>query len=165
MPDTLLEKVQRKLARLEEATSLPTPLRGEDVPLVGATLRGYQVEGLNWLRERRERGHGAILGDEMGLGKTLQTVSFLLDAHLLRGDERPSLVLAPLSVLDHWRDELASRAPSLRLCAYVGDKETREELKTSILRDLHAGGRGLTPFQVMLSTPDILRRDASFLAG
>ncbi len=36
------------------------------------TLRPYQLEGVSWLAERFELGHGCILGDEMGLGKTLQ---------------------------------------------------------------------------------------------
>ena len=41
------------------------------------TLRPYQLEGISWLAERFERGHGCILGDEMGLGKTLQVLPCL----------------------------------------------------------------------------------------
>ena len=37
-----------------------------------ATLRDYQVEGVNWMIDGYDAGVGGILGDEMGLGKTLQ---------------------------------------------------------------------------------------------
>lgn len=40
-------------------------------------LRPYQLEGVSWLAERFDRGHGCILGDEMGLGKTLQVSTAL----------------------------------------------------------------------------------------
>lgn len=35
-------------------------------------LHAHQLEGVKWLAERHDAGHGCILGDEMGLGKTLQ---------------------------------------------------------------------------------------------
>ena len=35
-------------------------------------LHPHQLEGVKWLAERHDAGHGCILGDEMGLGKTLQ---------------------------------------------------------------------------------------------
>ena len=35
-------------------------------------LRSYQLEGLSWLVDCHDGGHGCILGDEMGLGKTVQ---------------------------------------------------------------------------------------------
>ena len=52
--------------------------------LQGITLRPYQLEGLSWLAERHDRGHGCILGDEMGLGKTVQVSSAHRGAALSR---------------------------------------------------------------------------------
>ena len=52
--------------------------------LQGIRLRPYQLEGLSWLAERHDRGHGCILGDEMGLGKTVQVSSAHRDAALSR---------------------------------------------------------------------------------
>ena len=33
----------------------------------GITLRPYQVDGVSWMVERYQLGHGCVLGDEMGL--------------------------------------------------------------------------------------------------
>ena len=56
--------------------------------------------------EPRSTGKGAILGDEMGLGKTLTSVGLLC---ALKESGKPSLVLAPLSVLGGWKTEFAVR--------------------------------------------------------
>jgi len=42
-----------------------------------ATLRDYQVSGLNWFNTLNHYEFGGILADEMGLGKTIQTIAFL----------------------------------------------------------------------------------------
>ncbi len=91
----------------------------------------YQVEGVKWLWRQASSGRGGILADDMGLGKTLQTVAFF--AALLgctgsrrtdsaaarkrrraarRGeapdpDRAAALVLAPTSLLEGWKRELA----------------------------------------------------------
>ena len=82
--------------------------------VTGATLRDYQLAGVQWLALLYENGqsNGAydgsftytshaglngILADEMGLGKTLQTIAFL--AHLKEkgvwGPVRPSSLVSP----------------------------------------------------------------------
>ncbi len=43
-----------------------------------ATLRPYQVKGVQWLRFVGQLGLGACLADDMGLGKTLQILALLL---------------------------------------------------------------------------------------
>jgi hypothetical protein len=40
--------------------------------LTGATMRNYQIDGVQWLISLYENGLNGILGDEMGLGKTIQ---------------------------------------------------------------------------------------------
>jgi len=42
--------------------------------LLRATLREYQIVGLQWLVTMYERGLNGVLADEMGLGKTMQTI-------------------------------------------------------------------------------------------
>lgn len=65
-------------------------------------LRGYQAEGIDWLRSRPR----SLLGDEPGLGKSAQ---------LLRAAEGKTLVVAPAMVLDGgvWSDEWEKWAPDL----------------------------------------------------
>lgn len=40
--------------------------------LVGGQLRGYQLEGLQWMLSLLNNNLNGILADEMGLGKTIQ---------------------------------------------------------------------------------------------
>ena len=78
-------------------------------------LRPYQQVGLQWLYLLSQLGLGACLADDMGLGKTIQVLSLLL---VLRsqGDSkrRPSLLVAPASLLANWASEIERFAPSLR---------------------------------------------------
>ncbi|WP_157856625.1 SNF2-related protein, partial [Streptomyces wedmorensis] len=66
---------------------------------------------VRWMTKVAALGLGGILADEMGLGKTVQTIA----AHLLRqatpATAGPTLVVAPLSVLNHWKDEITATAP------------------------------------------------------
>ena len=60
-----------------------------------------------------------------GLGKTVQVAALL--CHLAeQGEERPSLVAVPPSVLPNWEAELARWAPGLRVVSYKGSAEARE---------------------------------------
>jgi non-specific serine/threonine protein kinase len=80
------------------------------------TLRPYQEAGLRWLHLCSELGLGACLADDMGLGKTIQVLALLL-VHKRSGADgnarRPSLLVAPASLLANWSAELERFAPSL----------------------------------------------------
>ncbi|NXD05260.1 ER6L2 protein, partial [Certhia familiaris] len=93
-------------------------------------LRDYQREGAQFLYRHYANKRGCILGDDMGLGKTIQVISFLaavlhkkgtrediennMPEFLLRTMRKGSdcnpkksfLIVAPLSVLYNWKDEL-----------------------------------------------------------
>ena len=73
-----VRSVQRLCKGSDCETSKIQHCHVEQWGLQGVTLRPYQLEGLSWLVECRNRGHGCILGDEMGLGKTLQVCAILL---------------------------------------------------------------------------------------
>jgi non-specific serine/threonine protein kinase len=78
------------------------------------TLRSYQQVGMRWLYLLAKLGLGACLADDMGLGKTIQVLSLLL---VLKKQEqgKPSLLIAPASLLANWAAELERFAPSLRV--------------------------------------------------
>ncbi|XP_059923676.1 chromodomain-helicase-DNA-binding protein 1-like [Gadus macrocephalus] len=122
--------------------------------LHGIQLRSYQLDGVQWLTQCLQNQDGCILGDEMGLGKTCQTISLLVYMKGCLGVNGPFLVLSPLSVLENWRTELESFAPSLSVLCYKGDKEKRAELKKETEH---------TPFNVLLTTYEICLKDFSFL--
>jgi non-specific serine/threonine protein kinase len=79
-------------------------------PALEATLRPYQQTGFHWLRLLTGLRLGACLADDMGLGKTVQVIALLLEARAAR----PSLVVAPASLLANWKSEIERFAPTLR---------------------------------------------------
>jgi len=84
-----------------------------------ASLRPYQQAGVRWLYLLARLGLGACLADDMGMGKTIQVLSLLL---VLKrecvtaggGETRPSLLVAPASLLANWAAEAERFAPGLR---------------------------------------------------
>ena len=80
-----------------------------------ATLRAYQDVGLRWLGFLTRLGFGACLADDMGLGKTIQVLALLLTLRAREGDGRPSLIVAPASLLANWAAEAERFAPSLKV--------------------------------------------------
>ena len=83
-------------------------------------LRGYQREGLGWLRFLDRTGFGGLLADDMGLGKTVQVLALLAGS---RG--RPSLVVAPRSLIFNWKREAARFAPDAARPRPHGRREAR----------------------------------------
>jgi superfamily II DNA or RNA helicase len=102
---------------LREAGGVPavTPPQG-----LHATLRPYQQAGLDWLQFLGAHGFGGILADDMGLGKTLQALAHLMAEKEAGRLDRPSLLIAPTSVLGNWRAEVQRFAPALRTLVLHG---------------------------------------------
>ncbi len=84
-----------------------------------ASLRPYQEAGVRWLYLMTRLGLGACLADDMGLGKTIQVLALLLvlkrEQVAANAPMRPSLLVAPASLLANWAAEAARFAPSLTL--------------------------------------------------
>ncbi|KAM6931370.1 DNA excision repair protein ERCC-6-like 2 [Xenentodon cancila] len=110
---------------------VPLDLGHEDrVPYtINRYLRDYQREGIKFIYNNYIHATGCILGDDMGLGKTVQVIGFLAavlhktgtwedvenNRPLFLQSQKPSepsiprkvfLIVAPLSVLYNWKDEL-----------------------------------------------------------
>ena len=74
-----------------------------------AKLLPHQLEGLAWLQgcyARRDEMSGCLLADDMGLGKTLQSLCLIAWQDECAGEPKPSLVVAPVSLLENWRLEI-----------------------------------------------------------
>lgn len=96
--------------------------------LTGGKLKSYQLKGVKWLISLWQNGLNGILADQMGLGKTIQTIGFL--AHLKgKGLDGPYMIIAPLSTLSNWVNEISRFAPSLPAVIYHGDKKQRDEIR------------------------------------
>jgi superfamily II DNA or RNA helicase len=73
-------------------------------------LKLHQKEGLRWLQYLSSIGSGcdgALLADDMGLGKTLQALCLLASHYEKHPDSPPSLIVAPVTLLDNWEQEVA----------------------------------------------------------
>jgi len=110
------------------------------------SLFPYQKDGLRWLQLIASQGLGGILADEMGLGKTVQVIALFAGESL--DGRRPSLVVAPGTVLENWRREIARFAPSLRVLIHRGSE------RSGFPDDLRA-------FDVVVTSYDTLVRDLS----
>lgn len=93
-------------------------------PPVGlkADLRPYQREGLSWLQFLREFSLHGVLADDMGLGKTVQTLAHLLTEKEAGRMDRPTLIIAPTSVIRNWAREAAKFTPALNVLLLHGDE-------------------------------------------
>ncbi len=115
-PAFLADLYQRK-QRLQHLSAQP------DIKLakgLKATLRPYQQYGLNWLAFLHENRLGGCLADDMGLGKTLQTIAFLHYLKTTQKPDRPSLIVAPTSLVFNWQAEIMKFCPGLKLLDFTG---------------------------------------------
>jgi chromatin-remodeling ATPase INO80 len=65
----LLTSVDSDELNFQNPTSLTGELTIKQPTMLMATLKEYQLKGLNWLATLYEQGINGILADEMGLGK------------------------------------------------------------------------------------------------
>jgi superfamily II DNA or RNA helicase len=119
--------VDATFAKLRERLDRSVGMAPCDAPPgFGATLRGYQRDGLGWLHFLRGLGLGGCLADDMGLGKTVQVLALLEQQRAerarrrSRGGHKPSLVVAPRSLIFHWLDEARRFAPKLATLEWHG---------------------------------------------
>ncbi|OZC93539.1 ATP-dependent helicase [Rhodococcus sp. 06-412-2C] len=114
------------------ATLLEPAAVPERIPVpdgVNAVLRPYQQRGLDWLAFMSRLGLGAVLADDMGLGKTLQVLTLL--AH--EQHPKPTLLVAPMSVVGNWQREAAKFTPALRVLVHHGPARSKgDELDREI---------------------------------
>ena len=148
--DRRFSAIRRRLASFAgiEPVSEPTAFRG--------TLREYQRFGVGWLAFLERFAVGGCLADDMGLGKTVQVLAHLAARSEARGRaarspaRRPSLVVAPRSVLHGWVEEARRFVPTLRVLRYDGAGRAA----------LRAGFRNA---DLVLTTYGTLRRDIESL--
>jgi SNF2 family DNA or RNA helicase len=107
----LLEFVHGDPADLEEIRrrwDLPNVLPPDSFQ---GDLYKYQLLGFRWMAGLSEKKRGGLLADDMGLGKTVQVI-----AHMSQLAEEnalnPSLIVAPVTLLDNWKQEIERFLPS-----------------------------------------------------
>ncbi|KAG2546267.1 hypothetical protein PVAP13_9KG027157 [Panicum virgatum] len=153
--------------RLANDCTLPEEERWKNeqanlVPLMtGGKLKSYQIKGVKWLISLWQNGLNGILADQMGLGKTIQTIGFL--AHLKgKGMHGPYMVIAPLSTLSNWVNEISRFVPSVTSIIYHGDKVARAEIRRKFMPKTKDA---VSPdFPIVVTSYEMAMSDAIFLA-
>ncbi len=122
-------------------------------------LREYQCDGLGWLYFLQDFGFGGCLADDMGLGKTVQVLAMLESQRIEQGEtggqaqsngRRPTLVVAPKSVVFNWKAEAARFTPKLRVLDHTGLDRCKD-------------GANFDEHDLIITTYGTLRRDAAML--
>ena len=135
--------LRKMVQQLRGAAELPEVAMPASVQ---ATLRPYQLQGLNWLQFLRTHGLAGILADDMGLGKTVQTLVHIQvekDAGRLT---RPALIIAPVSLMGNWQREAARFCPQLRCLVIHG-------------KDRHGVTNTIEAHDVVIAPYSLLQRD------
>lgn len=120
-----LSNLKTRLEKIRTQDFVKLEKTGQPDNVEGGSLMRYQIDGLNWLYYKWFTQKNCILADEMGLGKTIQIIAFL--ATLVADCTCfPFLVVVPNSTCPNWRREIKRWAPTLRVVAYYGSRQSRD---------------------------------------
>ncbi len=109
-------------------------------------LRKYQYDGVQWLNFLKKYHFGGILADDMGLGKTIQALTLL---SINSKKNKPSIVIAPKTLLGNWFSEAKKFTPNLKTIIISGDSIEREELI-----------KNLNSYDLVLTSYSLFQRDS-----
>lgn len=119
-----LEEIRSQMLGQKTLTFSPVPNN------IQATLRPYQIEGVNYLERLRNMYLGGILADDMGLGKTLQTIVTLAQSNT--SNEKTSIIICPTSLLYNWKEEFHKFNPDYKTLVIDGIPNQRKKLIKNI---------------------------------
>lgn len=92
---------EKSIERDDKYTLFTNPYLKKEYP-----LKGHQKEGVAWLQHLyKSKASGCLMADDMGLGKTLQILYFIDWHSRVYKSHKPYLVVAPISLLENWRNE------------------------------------------------------------
>ena len=146
-------EVQAEEALYERLSKFVPELLPEDHLLPGTlqtALRPYQHDAVAWMSQLHRAGLGRLLADEMGLGKTLMVLCLLVKIKEHEG-AKPSLVVAPTSVLDVWMAESKQHFVGLNTVKWHG-ADRAEQIEEAKKADL------------VITSYALLRRDIQTLS-
>ncbi|GAA5878832.1 hypothetical protein JCM1840_000729 [Sporobolomyces johnsonii] len=102
------------------------------IPNMKCTLMPHQIIAAAWMKEQEASKHyGGILADEMGLGKTVEAIAMLLLNESSDLQEKSTLVVAPLALLEQWKTEIEEKTEPgyFSILIYHGPNRKKIKLK------------------------------------
>lgn len=143
--------MSEKLLEIQQQMLGTRPLKTMPIPSnIAATLRTYQIEGVQWLDRLRHMHLNGILADDMGLGKTLQAI-VALSQNKLENRKALSIIVCPTSLVHNWKEEISRFNPNLKVLPVDGTPIQRKKLLTSI-----------SEFDVIITSYSLLQKDIDF---
>jgi superfamily II DNA or RNA helicase len=127
------------------------------------TLRPYQKAGTQWLHLLSGLGLGACLADDMGLGKTIQVLSLLLVEQARGAMPRPSLLVAPASLLGNWASEIEKFAPGLKAVIVHPSAMPADQAKAFTAEQAAEYDLAITSYGSLLRIPVFAQTDWQFV--
>lgn len=115
----------------------PTTEQSSSLEEPAFSLRPYQRDGVSWLAFLARYGLHGILCDDMGLGKTIQMLTVLASG-IDQLTKLPSLIIAPPSLLQHWKSE-CERLTGAYLNPMVYHGSERSALLSNIISGANDG--------------------------
>jgi len=123
---------------------------GEVPAVIQASLRPYQIEGVNWLERLRHMHLNGVLADDMGLGKTLQAI-IAMTQHKIALPDAIFIVVCPTSLVYNWKEEISKFNPELRVLPVDGTPSQRKKLINDIKK-----------YDVVITSYSLLQKDIEF---
>jgi phage host-nuclease inhibitor protein Gam len=164
-PEFAEERAKELQLAANAAPRLPASLK----PTIA--LYEHQLSGVAWLQnlfnKAPDQCRGAVLADDMGLGKTIQLLALICRAIEESPTLDPVLIVAPVSLLENWKEEVETffgsqrpRILTLYGSALDGLRAPRHAIEQELIdqgiaRFLMPGWRGNA--QLVLTTYETLR--------
>lgn len=124
--------ISDKLLEIQQQMLGQSPYENREIPSsIQASLRNYQIDGIQWLDRLRSMHLNGILADDMGLGKTLQAITTLTQ-YKIEHPGQPSLVVCPTSLVYNWKEEFTKFNPDFNVLAVDGNPGQRKKLLNDI---------------------------------
>lgn len=144
--DESLKKLLNNLENFSgiKENTLPQQIKGKP--------RHYQSAGYNWLLFLNQHSFHGILADDMGVGKTFQVLLLLLQLKQSSLNKKPSLIIAPTSVLYNWLAEAEKFTPDLKVQVMFGTKKRLEYFKN------------ISEYDLLVTSYALIRNDLEFYA-
>jgi superfamily II DNA or RNA helicase len=127
-------------------------------PALKGVLRPYQRAGVQWLHLLAGLKLGACLADDMGLGKTIQVLALLLVEK-----RKPSLLVAPASLMANWAAEIERFAPSLNAKIVHSSAMSADEIETLTPEKLSKLDLAMTSYGTLRRLPVFALTDWRFV--
>ncbi len=116
------------------------------------SLIEHQKEGIAWLQSLYDKkSSGALLADDMGLGKTLQILYFIEWHAQKYKNNKPYIIVAPVSLLENWENEYLKffKKRSLEITKLYGNIEISRQFNKNDVKILQSKELILTNYETL----------------